>query len=483
MNPDLVALPFDHYQRYGAAAALLSGMGGEPIARVLEVGANRQRILKSFMPDSHFVFSDLEAQESVAESDDIFVQADATRLPFSDQEFDAVVSLDVMEHIPKHLRALATEQMSRVARRCVVIGCPLDLPWVHEAEAKANSVWERYFGESYPWLEEHKEFGLVDPDVVVSTLQAAGFHVIRFGQGDVDIWEGMMASHFIKEAVHELAGIVSAADRLYNESVFAGDRSARAYREFFVGVRNDDDYAKLKASSFLNAEPNPSARTLLSRFSDRLVPVVDRLKLTEREWQSTADFAHQLEDKLREETGTRLHQEAERARLMTEHEELCDRYRELREEHKKLGEDHQEVCEVHQGLRAKHQELSEEHKGLREERQELREEHKELRGEHEMLCRQRQELLDLVGKSQEAADRAHLEVFEMARAGRSLADSAALLRDRADRLVKDQGELEAQRQLLAGRVVTLERRQRIAKLTIGLVGICSICIFLYQMIR
>lgn len=441
MNPDLVTLPFDHYQRYGATAALLSEIGGEPISRVLEVGANRQRILKSFMPESHFVFSDLEAQEPVSGSDDIFVQADATRLPFSDKDFDAVVSLDVMEHIPAHLRARATEEMARAAKRCVVIGCPLDLPWVHEAEKKANSIWERYFGEAYPWLDEHNEFGLVDPDVVESTLKSSGFHVIRFGQGDADVWAGMMSSHFIKEAVQEFAGLVGAADRLYNESVFAGDRSARAYREFFIGVRSDDDHTRLKASSFLNAEPNPAARTLLSRFSDRLIPVVDRLKLAEREWQATAAVTRRLEATLGEEAAARSQLQAERARLTAENEALRDEHREIRDEHR------------------------------------------ELREEHKVLCQERYELLELLRKSQDATDQAHTEVLEMARAGRTLIDSTAILRDRVNKLAQEQTELESYRQLLAGRVVTLERRQLIAKWAIGLAGICTIGIVLHQMIH
>jgi hypothetical protein len=322
MKPELVTLPFDHYQRYGAAAALVAGIGGDNVKDVLEVGANRQRILKSFMPGSRFVFSDLEPQEPIDDGDDIFVQADATQLPFEDRQFDAVISLDVMEHIPPHLRAIATQQMARVAQRIVVIGCPLDFEWVHDAEKKANAVWENYFGAPYPWLKEHEEFGLVDPDVVTAALVEAGLHVMRFGQGDVDVWAGMMASHFLKEVVPELAAVVSAADRLYNETVFAGDRGERAYREFFVAVRDADDYARLKASSFLNATPSLPATHLLSRLAERLEPVVQRVRKAEGEWAATADVARRLEGALVDANATHLQVEFKLRSALEAHAEL-----------------------------------------------------------------------------------------------------------------------------------------------------------------
>ncbi|PSD43537.1 hypothetical protein C7E23_18095, partial [Elizabethkingia anophelis] len=60
--------------------------------------------------------------------------ADATALPFPEQGFDAVVSLDVLEHIPAPLRAKAATEMARVAGRAVIVGFPPDQPWVRDAE-------------------------------------------------------------------------------------------------------------------------------------------------------------------------------------------------------------------------------------------------------------------------------------------------------------------------------------------------------------
>lgn len=283
MPIELESIPFDHYQRYAAAAALIDSLG-VPTATVLEVGANRQRLLASFLPHSKLVFSDLFEQAGAED----FVQADASALPFADARFDVVVALDVVEHMPVHLRAKAAEEMARVAARLVVIACPLDQPWVHAAEHDANSVWRNYFGEDYPWLEEHKEFGLVAGDEIEQALLKSGRIVLRFGQGDTAVWSGLMRAHFVKEAVSEMRPLVASADRLYNHSVFSGDRSEQSYREYFIAVRDEGDLERIRQSSVLLSKPDDAAVALLSSLGTSLQPVADRIRFAENQWQLAA---------------------------------------------------------------------------------------------------------------------------------------------------------------------------------------------------
>ncbi|MFC5582596.1 methyltransferase domain-containing protein [Rhodanobacter terrae] len=283
MSTELENIPFDHYQRYAATAALVDALA-MPTSTVLEVGANRQRLLASFLPHSKLVFSDLFEQ---AGADD-FVQADASALPFADARFDVVVALDVIEHMPVHLRARAAAEMARVAARLVVIACPLDQPWVHAAEHDANGVWRNYFGEDYPWLAEHKEFGLVAGDEIEQALVKSGRMVLRFGQGDTAIWSGLMGAHFVKEAIAEMRPIVASADRLYNHSVFAGDRSEKSYRGYFVAVRNKEDLECIRRSPVLTAQPDEAAVALVSSLGASLQSIADRIYSAENQWQFAA---------------------------------------------------------------------------------------------------------------------------------------------------------------------------------------------------
>lgn len=293
MSTELEGIPFDHYQRYAATAALVDALA-LPAATVLEVGANRQRLLASFLPRSRLVFSDLHEQTGA----DDFVQADASALPFVDDRFDAVVALDVIEHMPVHLRAKAAVEMARVATRLVIIACPLDQPWVHAAEHEANDVWRNHFGEDYPWLEEHKEFGLVAGDEIERALVEAGCMVLRFGQGDTALWSGLMSAHFLKESIAEMRSIVASADRLYNHSVFSGDRSEKSYRGYFVAVRNKADLERIRQSPVLTAEPDEAAVALLSSLGASLQPIADRIQFAESQWRSAATKVEEGDAKL-----------------------------------------------------------------------------------------------------------------------------------------------------------------------------------------
>lgn len=292
MKTDLGGIPFDHYQRYATAADLVRTLGKG--TKVLEVGANRQRLLGEFLPDSELLYTDLLSSEGEAD----FVVADACDLPFGELSYDAVVSLDVLEHIPPAMRAVAVREMSRVASRLVVIGCPIDMPWVHEAEHEAHAIWRRYFDTTYPWLEEHEEFGLVDPKEVERELVSAGLQCRSFGHGDVETWVALMGMHFMKEAAPELAGAVAAVDRFYNTRLFTGDRGAECYRQFFVGIRDQADVMRIGVASVLNGEEGPGDPVLVQDLSRSMQSLLDRLRKAEVEWRQTAQTLVNTESRL-----------------------------------------------------------------------------------------------------------------------------------------------------------------------------------------
>ncbi|WP_306433079.1 wsae [Stenotrophomonas rhizophila] len=178
--------------------------------------------------------------------------------------------------------------MARVAGRAVIVGFPPQRPWVEQAEEEANGRWHELFGEDYVWLQEHKEFGLVETSEVVQTFEAAGMEVLRFGQGNASLWASLMGAHFIKVKFPELEPLVEAADRLYNSRVFAGDHSDEPYREYYVAVRRDADAARLRADPPFQARSDAEATALLNGLASGLRALALRAHNAECEWESTA---------------------------------------------------------------------------------------------------------------------------------------------------------------------------------------------------
>jgi hypothetical protein len=291
MKIDVLDIPFDHFQRYGMAGMLLKILCPAP-ASVLEVGANEQRLLESFLPGANFIFSDLYPPTN---ADGSFIRASATSLPFGDAHFDSVVCLDVLEHMPPDQRTVAVREMARVASRIVIVACPLDRPWVRAAEKKANEIWRENFGEDYPWLQEHEEYGLVDGNAIEAAFIASGMKVQRFGQGNPELWSSLMGVHFLKEKVAELKPLVEDVDRLYNEAFFSSDRCIEGYREFFVGTIEEQDFIHVQSCIERPVIKHLAVERLLLSLPDKLRPVIDRIRTAEAQWENNAKMLREVQ--------------------------------------------------------------------------------------------------------------------------------------------------------------------------------------------
>lgn len=87
------------------------------------------------------------------------VTGSVTAIPFEERSFDAVISVDSLEHVPPDDREQAIREILRTAHSLAVIAVPSGAG----AEAQDRFLAERFLqvrGEEYPFFQDHLEYGL-----------------------------------------------------------------------------------------------------------------------------------------------------------------------------------------------------------------------------------------------------------------------------------------------------------------------------------
>jgi hypothetical protein len=160
----------DTFARHSAAAALVEGS-----ASVLDVGGVAGA-LAAFARGRTVVTANVRPPADV-----LF---DGRELPFDDDSFDAVTSLDVLEHVPPADRSAHIRELARVARELVVLCTPLGTAEHAAAERALAEEYERTAGRPHPFLAEHVEHGLATEAELFELASSAGLDAeLRF-QGD-----------------------------------------------------------------------------------------------------------------------------------------------------------------------------------------------------------------------------------------------------------------------------------------------------------
>jgi SAM-dependent methyltransferase len=227
---------FDRYSRYGAIARCLRATLGPGTHRVLDIG-DSAGYLRTFDDDLVVTALDLSLTPAPL-SGTSRVQGDGTSLPFPDQAFDAVVSSDVLEHVPQEQRAAFLAELHRVTRDLMVVAAPFDTAGV----AGVEELVRRYalLATSLPQeqLDEHRDNVLPDLDETGRTVRELFGEATVIGNGNLQDWLVMMLLKHQLMGRPALQPLLDGADVAYNLTLAPRDTVGPFYRHLVAARRS-----------------------------------------------------------------------------------------------------------------------------------------------------------------------------------------------------------------------------------------------------
>jgi GT2 family glycosyltransferase len=255
-GPSDRAMQFDRYQRLKAVADILGTLGASQ-GPVLDVGGNPGE-LATFLSPRRVVVLDRSAGPGM-------VAGDAVALPFRSDAFPATVSVDTMEHLPTGSRRVAVQEMARVSRDLVIVGCPTDVDGTRAAEAIVADFHRFLHGVEHPWLREHRSCGLPRSEEIERYFGQAGLRFEIVPNGYLRNWLAMMLLNRWLETLPSARTLLENVNRAYNTLFYGSDWRFPSYRRFYVGSKTSrglSDLRRLGSTAPTTAGWNGLARSL-----------------------------------------------------------------------------------------------------------------------------------------------------------------------------------------------------------------------------
>ena len=134
------------------------------------------------------------------------------KLPFDDDSFDVVVSIDTAEHVPQQERKAWIGDFFRVAKKMVIFCAPLGTEFQKSVDQELNDLYHRLFGKDHHYLVEHNACGLPDLDEIRSWVDGMQYRL--FFDGDARNYQKQTETLFRWQ---KSAGSLRTAAKLFHQ--------------------------------------------------------------------------------------------------------------------------------------------------------------------------------------------------------------------------------------------------------------------------
>lgn len=213
----LYSRQIDVWERYSSVAREIERLNKQiAVYSILDVGGGEGTVREFINPrEYHLHILDIKAEELKRSSDPHLelTAGDGCQLPFKDNSFDVVISVDSLEHVAELRKIDYCRELKRVAKRYVLLRCPADsLDGRFQGTPYTIELFQRLqkhpkiidFGSN---IIEHLECGLPKVEELTDIFQGATIQ----GKQEINsrlrymMWERMPYFGFLAGLIYKLA--------------------------------------------------------------------------------------------------------------------------------------------------------------------------------------------------------------------------------------------------------------------------------------
>lgn len=154
--------------------------------KILEVGAGPTGVAQ-FISKLKIISVDINTKDNFDNNNVIPVKASVASLPFVDECFDIVLSVDMLEHIERKDRKRAIMELLRVSQDVIIIACPC---------GRISEIYEKLIfdlirkltGIEHKWLKDHVNNGLPTEQEIFDAVPRKSFSSTVLGNYNIHVW-------------------------------------------------------------------------------------------------------------------------------------------------------------------------------------------------------------------------------------------------------------------------------------------------------
>jgi hypothetical protein len=239
---------FDCYQRYTALKSVLDAAYADApetaAVSVLDVGSGSTTLSRDFL-GGRYRITRSDVNIDTATATDLVSLQPGQPLPFGDRSYQAVIAMDVLEHVRPAERALFVRECIRVSRDVCILAVPTAEQAVEEAEARVYAVHRSRLG-AHDYFEEHLSYGLPRAGEIERWIAAEGAALLTLPNVPLLAWETFSCLDFIGYSDERTRDLTMDAHLLENAAFPAVCSDGLHYRTFHIACRTPEAHARLK---------------------------------------------------------------------------------------------------------------------------------------------------------------------------------------------------------------------------------------------